>query len=46
MVAANLYRSSSDTLQITLKFVVHFLEMRVGHVGVDLGGGDIAVPQH
>ena len=46
MVAANLYRSSSDTLQITLKFVVHFLEMRVGHVGVDLGGGDIAMPQH
>lgn len=46
MVAANLYRSSSDTLQITLKFVVHFLEMRVGHVGVDLGSGDIAVPQH
>lgn len=46
VVAATLRRSSSDTLQITLKFVVHFLEMRVGHVGVDLGGGDIAMPQH
>ena len=46
MVAATLYRSSSDTLQIALKLVVHFLEMRVGHVGIDLGGGDIAVPQH
>lgn len=46
MVAATLRRSSSDTLQIALKFVVYFLEMRVGHVSVDLGGGDIAVPQH
>ena len=46
MVVATLRRSSSDTLQITLKLVVHFLEMRVGHVGVDLGGGDIAMPQH
>lgn len=46
MVVATLRRSSSDTLQIALKFVVHFLEMRVGHVSVDLGSGDIAMPQH
>ena len=46
MVAATLRRCSSDTLQIALKLVVYFLEMRVGHVGVDLGGGDIAMPQH
>lgn len=39
-------RPSADTSQIALKFIVHFLEMRVGHVGVDLGGGDIAMPQH
>ncbi len=39
-------RPSDDTSQIALKFIVHFLEMRVGHVGVDLGGGDIAMPQH
>ena len=46
MVAAILHQPSVDTSQIALKFVVYFLEMRVGHVGVDLGGGDIAVPQH
>ena len=46
MVVATLRRSSSDTLQIALKFVVHFLEMGVGHVGIDLGSGDIAMPQH
>ena len=41
-----MHQPSGSALQITLKFVVHFLEMRVGHVGVDLGSGDIAVPQH
>ena len=46
MVVAILHQPSVDTSQIALKLVVHFLEMRVGHVGVDLGGGDIAVPQH
>ena len=46
MVAANLCRSSSDTLQVALKLVVHFLEMRVGHVGVDLGGRRIIKTKH
>ena len=46
MVAAILHQPSGSSLQVALKFVVHFLEMRVGYVSVDLGGGDIAVPQH
>lgn len=44
MMVAILHQPSGSSLQITLKLVVHFLEMRVGHVSVDLGGGDIAVP--
>ena len=46
MMVAILHQPSGSSLQIALKFVVHFLEMRVGHVSVDLGSGDIAMPQH
>ncbi len=46
MMVAILHQPSGSALQVALKFVVYFLEMRVGHVSVDLGGGDIAVPQH